>query len=105
MLLEKDCRNPIEDVFLHVKLEAAEGQIVFQDDLDERIKKEILKIIDKILIETHDFPRPENHIARSDKLKLWDIPDWDETYVKVRAEIEQILDKNLKNVEKVIEIY
>jgi dynein heavy chain len=105
--IEKDARNPIEDVFLHVKLEAQQegAQIVFADDLEEKIKSEILKVIDKILHETHDFPRPENHIARSDKVRLWDIPEWDEVYVRVRQEIGEILDKNLKNVAKVLSIY
>lgn len=73
--MEKDCKNDLQDVFLHVKLiETQEGHIVFADELQEKIKNEILDLIDKILKSTEKFPRPENHIARSDKTQLWDMP-------------------------------
>lgn len=49
---EKDYENQIEDVFLHVKLVAEDGRIQFADDLYESIQKEILKIIDDIVLAT-----------------------------------------------------
>jgi len=97
----------IEDVFLHVKLTAEESthQIMFVDDLMEVIKKDLLRVVDDIVKTTHAFPRAENHIARSDKTQLWDIPLEDEVYVAVKEEVEGILDKNLRNVSKVTAIY
>ena len=77
---------------------SADGHIEFADDLEEKIKGEILKVIDKIMLDTHNFPRPENNIARSEKSKLWDIPEDDEIFTKVRNEVEVILTRNLENV-------
>ena len=48
-------------------METPEGHIIFADNLNEKIKNEILELIKKILKSTEKFPRPENHIARSDK--------------------------------------
>ena len=76
--MEKNCKNEIQDVFLHVKLHAEDKHIHFQDDLNEQIKKNLLKIIDDIVQATHNFQRAENQIARSDKTQLWDIPSDDE---------------------------
>ncbi len=103
--LAKDCSNAIEDVFLHVRLEAQGGQIGFADDLEEKVKNEIIKIIEKILEDTHNFPRPENHMARAEKTKLWDIPEEDEVYSRVKREVGEIIDINIRNIEKVLDIY
>jgi dynein heavy chain len=46
---EKDCRQPIEDVFLHVKLVDEDGHVVFSDELFEIIKKDLSRIIDDIV--------------------------------------------------------
>lgn len=54
---------------------------------------------------SRSFPRAENHIARSDKTALWDIPNDDETYVNVKEEVEEILNDNMNNIAEVIEIY
>jgi len=106
-VIEKDrsCRNPIEDIFLHIKLTAESGQIVFQDDLHEAVFVELMKIIDHIMESSRAFPRAEIHIARSDKTQLWDIPGDDETYVAVKAEIAQVLTVNLENVKTVLPIF
>lgn len=81
-----------------MKLEAQGSQIGFADDLEDKVKNEIIKIIEKILEDTHNFPRPENHMARSDKTKLWDIPEDDEVYSKVKREVESIIDINIRNI-------
>jgi dynein heavy chain, axonemal len=44
-------------------------------------------------------------MARSDKTKLWDIPEDDEVYSRVKREVEEIIDINIKNIDKVLEIY
>ena len=51
---DKDQHNSIEDVFLHVKLIAVPdyNAVEFADDLQENIKKEIIKIIDDIIATT-----------------------------------------------------
>lgn len=52
-----------------------------------------------MIVETsRSFPRAENHIARSDKSSLWDIPEDDETYCNVKNEVEEILNVNLENI-------
>lgn len=75
---EKDCENPIEDAFLHVKLIAEDRRITFTDDLNESIHVEILKVIDDIIATTNAFPRPENTLARSVVKSLWNVPKDDE---------------------------
>lgn len=92
-------------MFLHVKLQAESGKILFSDDLEENIKKDCLKIIDDIVLTTKGFPRPENTKARSEKNTLWDIPMDDEVYVEVKTEIEEILTINITNCAKVTSIY
>ncbi|EGR31445.1 hypothetical protein IMG5_109350, partial [Ichthyophthirius multifiliis] len=102
---EKNQQNIIEDVFLHVKLIANSDKVEFADDLYEIIKNEILKIIDDIIATTQGFPRPENTIAKSVVKSLWAVPKDDEVYLRVKKEINDILDKNLRNVNEVLHIY
>ena len=80
-------------------------KIEFADSLYALIKPEILRLIDEIHKSSQNFPRPENNIARSDKTNLWSIPFDDVVYCDVKANIEHILDSNLRNIEKTLEIY
>lgn len=57
--LEMDCNNPIEDVFLHVKIFYEQNKLIFVDDLYEIIKPDLLKVIDNIVKTTLNFARPE----------------------------------------------
>ena len=54
-------------------------------------------MIDEVYRCTLNFPRPENTIARSTKTHIWQIPEEDEVVLKVKEEIEKIINKNIQN--------
>ena len=69
---EYDADTPFEDSFLVLKL-AIEGQrITFPDQLNV-VKRDLEKIVELIVTQSQNLPRPENTIARSDKMHLWDV--------------------------------
>lgn len=78
---EKDCSQPIEDVFLHVKLIDEDNHIIFSEDLYDNIKNCLVKLIDDIVKTTQGFPRPENTIAKNETMTLYDIPFTDEVII------------------------
>ena len=60
-----------------MKLSIDGTKIVFSDPL-ESVQQELEKIVDAIVLQSSNLPRPENTIARSDKMHLWDVKIDDE---------------------------
>jgi hypothetical protein len=59
---EKDWHNPINEVFLEIKLkESEEGEIVFSEDLFDTVMPLLLRIVDQCIEETREFPRPNRN--------------------------------------------
>ena len=52
-----------------------------------------------------NLPRPENTIARSDKMHLWDVPIDDELVRNAQSEIQEILEHNLNAAEQALHVY
>ena len=74
-----------------MKLKYDGGTIEFADDLYKTIKTELLRLLSEIQKCSQNFPRPENNIARSEKMNLWTLPVDDKNYKKVCKNIESIL--------------
>lgn len=79
LLREYDADSPFEDNFISLKLQiedneskGGEPRIGFTDPLDN-VQLELEKIVDLIVQQSSNLPRPENTIARSDKMHLWDV--------------------------------
>jgi hypothetical protein len=110
LLREYDADSPFEDNFISLKLTIEENEnknepkIVFSDPLDN-VQHELEKIVDLIVQQSSNLPRPENTIARSDKMHLWDIQVDDELVSKAKSKISQTLDENLKIVQKAVNVY
>jgi len=58
-----------------------------------------------IVKQSQNLPRPENTIARSDKMHLWDVPANDELVEKAKATISQTLSENLEIVKLALNVY
>ena len=55
--------------------------------------------------QSEHIPRPENTIARSEKLHLWHVPENDELVRNANIEIADILAENMEVVEKALHVY
>ncbi len=55
----------------------------------------LLTLIKDIVECSHNFPRPENTMARSDKMFIWNVGLEDETVNDVHDEIKEVIDINL----------
>jgi hypothetical protein len=73
-----------------LKLSIDGTKIVFSDSLDS-VQQELEKIVDAIVQQSSNLPRPENTIARSDKMHLWDVQIDDELVVNAKALISETL--------------
>jgi len=52
-----------------------------------------------IVGQSHHLPRPENTIARSDKMHLWDVQIDDELVTKAKSKISETLSENLEVIQ------
>jgi hypothetical protein len=107
LLREYDADSPFEDNFISLKLareENDDAKIVFSDPLDN-VQHELEKIVDLIVQQSSNLPRPENTIARSDKMHLWDVQVDDELVTKAKAKITETLSENLEIVSKAVNVY
>jgi len=55
--------------------------------------------------QSQGLPRPENTIARSDKMHLWEVSTEDELVKQAKSEIMEILEHNLDTAEMALRIY
>jgi len=88
---EYDPDAAFEDNFISLSLviptgAGATGGIAFSERLED-VQAELEGIIDSIVKQSSNLPRPENTIARSDKNHLWDVQSDDEIVVKAKAQI------------------
>jgi dynein heavy chain len=101
---EYDADAAFEENFLVLKLTVDNQNIAFQDRLHD-VKKELVKIVEQIVAQSQNLPRPENTIARSEKMHLWDVPLNDDIVLSAVKEIEDILEGNLNAAEKALNVY
>lgn len=105
MTREFDPDTPLEDNFLVLNLSVNNtNQIVFADPPGE-VRDQLLNMVNEIVRQSEYLPRPENTIARSEKLHLWHVPEEDELVKNAKQEISEILDKNMSVVEKALHVY
>ncbi|KRX11121.1 P-loop containing nucleoside triphosphate hydrolase [Pseudocohnilembus persalinus] len=117
-------KSKMEQSFLQIELQDyQQKEIIFNDQFFSNgetpgIQDQILELLDEIVKITHGILRPEHSLAKTDKQELLAIPmknqndlqgdkagECDATYFHVRRKIRQILQKNLENAEKSLEIY
>jgi hypothetical protein len=67
--------------------------------------EQLLNMVNEIVRQSEYLPRPENTIARSEKLHLWHVPEDDELVRHAKDEIKEILQKNMSVVEKALHVY
>jgi hypothetical protein len=102
---EFDPDTELEDNFLVLKLSVNNtNQIVFSD-LPLQVAEALEGLVSTIVKQSEHIPRPENTIARSEKLHLWHVPDEDELVKNAKLEIMEILEKNMAVVEKALHVY
>ncbi len=105
MTREFDPDTDLEDNFIILTLGVNNtNQIIFTDPVIE-VKDQLLNLVSEIIKQSEYLPRPENTIARSEKLHLWRVPDDDELVRIAKDEIAEILDKNMNIVEKALHVY
>jgi hypothetical protein len=101
---EYDPDSEFEDNFLILKLVINGQQVAFENYLHD-VQKDLLNIVELIVNQSQNLPRPENTIARADKMHLWFVPTDDEIVKNALAEIDDIIEKNINVVEKVLGLY
>ena len=103
---EYDPDTPFEDNFLTLKLiiNPHGDKIIFQNELHE-VQKDLLNIVILIVNQSQNLPRPENTIARADKMHLWAVPTDDEIVKIALNKIEAIVEENNNVASKVFSIY
>jgi len=102
---EFDPDTDLEDNFIQLSLNInTTNQVIFTDPLGE-VSNDLLRIVTEIVKQSEYLPRPENTIARSEKLHLWGVPSGDQLVVQAQTEISEILEKNMVVVEKALHVY
>lgn len=108
---EYDADTPFEDNFISLKLTIDENeskksnpQIIFSTPLNT-VQSELEKIVDLIVQQSSNLPRPENTIARSEKMHLWDVGVEDEIVGKAKSQISETLSENLDVVATAVRVY
>jgi hypothetical protein len=104
ILREYDADTPLEDNFISLKLTIEDTNIVFHEPLG-MVQTELEQIIDRIVEQSTNLPRPENTIARSDKMHLWDVQLEDELVSKAKTEISATLSENLEVIQLALNVY
>ena len=111
---EYDADTPFEDNFISLKLRIPNAdesnktggtQKIMFDTPIEQVQQELEQIIDQIVKQSCNLPRPENTIARSDKMHLWDVQIDDEIVIKAKEKISETLRENLEVVSLAANVY
>jgi len=111
---EYDADSPFEDNFISLKLripnaddssKAGGGPKIMFDTPIEQVQQELEQIVDQIVKQSCNLPRPENTIARSDKMHLWDVQIDDEIVIKAKDKISETLRENLEVVSLAANVY
>ena len=103
---EIDADTPMEDNFLKLKLhvETQTQDIAFAEPL-HAVRANLVKVVESIVQQSQNLPRPENTIARSEKMHLWEVSTDDCIVKEAVHEIEEILDGNLSTAELTLGVY
>jgi len=105
MTREFDPDTPLEDNFIILTLNVNNtNQIIFTDPIGE-VRDQLLNLVNEIIKQSEYLPRPENTIARSEKLHLWHVLDDDDLVRNAKNEIQEILEQNMGIVEKALHVY
>ena len=102
---EFDPDTEFEDNFLILKLTTNQTNQIIFTDLPLQVSEAIEDLLATIVKQSEHIPRPENTIARSEKLHLWHVPEDDELVRNAKIEIMEILQKNMAAVEKALHVY
>lgn len=105
MQREYDPDTPFEENFICIKLDIEGTDIIFADDLEDRVQQELEHIIDDIVKQSHNLPRPENTIAHGDKMHLWVVPEDDEVMEEAKKTVSRTIEENRKVVEQALYVY
>ena len=101
---EYDPDTPFEDNFLTLKLIISGYNIVFENRLHD-VQKELTNVVEQIVNQSQNLPRPENTISKADKIHLWAVQKDDEIVNKAKSKIEDIIEQNINVVEKCYSTY
>jgi hypothetical protein len=91
---EYDADTAFEDNFISLKL-IIDGQGIIFADKPEYVQEQLVMIIGMIVNQSQNLPRPENTIARSDKMHLWGVEKDDEIVQISTAKISETIKENL----------
>jgi hypothetical protein len=105
MTREFDPDAEFEDNFLILKLSTNQTNQIIFTDLPKSVAEALEGLVSTIVKQSEHIPRPENTIARSEKLHLWHVPEEDELVRSAKVEIAEILEKNMAVVEKALHVY
>lgn len=101
---EYDADTAFEDNFISLKL-IIDGQGIIFADKPEYVQEQLVMIIGMIVNQSQNLPRPENTIARSDKMHLWGVEKDDEIVQIATAKISETIKENLDVVKLALEVY
>ena len=101
---EYDVQTPFEMSFLVLKLIDSNDSIQFETSLHQ-VKKDLMNIVELIVQASQNLPRPENTIARAEKMHLWEVPIEDDIVKNAESKIEDILVGNIDAAEKAVNVY
>lgn len=96
---EYDPDTPFEDNFLTLHLIINGPNIAFENRLHD-VQKDLISVVEQIVNQSQNLPRPENTIARADKMHLWAVQKDDEIVKIAKNKIEDIIEQNINVVEK-----
>jgi len=72
----------------------------------EQIKSEIIELVDKVVSASKKLPLPEKQVSRSGKNFLWKVNEHkDEVVLEVKEELSEIIDLNMDQIEKVVDLF
>lgn len=101
---EYDAESEFEMSFIVLKLQDTNDSISFETSL-HNVNRELKNTVENIVATSQNLPRPENSIARADKMHLWEVPTEDDIVKNAEFKIEEILTGNLNAVEKAVDIF
>ena len=101
---EYDPDTPFEDNFLTLRLIINGQSIVFENRLHD-VQKELTSIVEQIVNQSQNLPRPENTISKAEKMHLWAVQKDDEIVKIAKNKIEDIIEQNINIVEQCYSIY
>jgi 16S rRNA G966 N2-methylase RsmD len=90
---EYDADSPYEDNFIAIKLDIDQQNNVIKFGVPlAEVQNDLEIIVDHIVSQSKNLPRPENTIQRSDKQHLWDVPANDEIVEKAKSTISETIE-------------